>query len=657
MEKAMERARGEVRARSKRPLLGISRRLLFASLLVTIPLLLATAAVVAVQVKYDGLILDGVRIGSVPVGGMSREAAAAELASAYGDVINRPLTLAAGDKRWPATPAQMGASLDIEAAVDAAYAVGRAGNLLERLSTQVSTLRNGHLFGGPGVKVDQAKAQESLAQRALEFDREVRDAQLLVRKDLSVQVTPSVVGRRLDTETALATLEEQIPGGASLIELPVILAEPRHVESDFDDARDALARIYSGSVNLEFEGQQWTLYREEIASLISVEMKGDRQKPVVSIDQAPLRQLVARTGGEVDQPRMDGRLDWNRGKLRVLTPGQDGRKLNQAAALSMLVEAITGEIKTVALPVETDRAVGGSLALSTLGIVELVESASTSFAGSVPAKSHNIKLATSRLNGVVVRPGEIFSFNKELGPTTLKSGFQVGFGITVKDGGMQTVPSVAGGICQVSTTLLHAVFWSGYQIEERYPHLYWIASYGVPPKGMLGLDATVDDPNLDFKFMNNSGSYLLVQSGVEGDKLTFSLYGTKPDWRIAVEGPIINSVTKADPAVVRQEEPSMPQGKEIWVERANDGQDVTIIRRVTQGEDVRTLELRSPYRPSRNVILVGTKGEVETPLTPAQTASPSGTAEDPAPARPGAGDAPGAEPAGAAQEDAGPSTP
>src|SRR5207253_11133036 len=102
-----------------------------------------------------------------------------------------------------------------------------------------------------------------------------------------------------------------------------------------------------------------------------------------------------------------------------------------------------------------------------LGIHDLIERGETHFAGSSPPKIHNIKLAASRLHGVVVPPGAMFSFNQELGPTTLDSGYEVGWGIaSTGDGSHATVPSVAGGICQVATTLFQPVFWGGYQVEE-----------------------------------------------------------------------------------------------------------------------------------------------------------------------------------------------
>ena len=116
----------------------------------------------------------------------------------------------------------------------------------------------------------------------------------------------------------------------------------------------------------------------------------------------------------------------------------------------------------------------------------------------------------------------------------------------------------------------------------------------------------MDAPNLDFKFKNNTGNYLLIQSKVEGSNLEFSIYGTEPKWKIDVDGPIITNVVKADQTPVRQEERSWPAGKELWVERAGDGMDVTIIRKVTDGDDVRTLTLKAHYLPSKNVLMVGT---------------------------------------------------
>ena len=147
------------------------------------------------------------------------------------------------------------------------------------------------------------------------------------------------------------------------------------------------------------------------------------------------------------------------------------------------------------------------------------------------------------------------------------------------------------------------------QIEQRSWHLYWINSYGQPPLGMKGLDATVDEEaGLDLQFVNNTDNYLLIQSRVEGTNLVFGLYGTRPSWDVKIDGPSITNVRPADTAVVQQAEPSMPVGKTLAVEAAQDGFDTAITRTVSLGDNVRTLRLTSKYIPSRNVVLNGTGG-------------------------------------------------
>jgi len=264
-----------------------------------------------------------------------------------------------------------------------------------------------------------------------------------------------------------------------------------------------------------------------------------------------------------------------------------------------------------------------STRLAYLGIRELVDSATTSFSGALPQKQHNVELAASRLNNKVVKPGEEFSFNKALGPTTLDNGYQIAFGI-MSAGGQdhKTVPSVAGGICQVATTLFQPVFWSGYQVEERHWHLYWIPNYSS--KGVVGLDATVDEEvGLDLKFVNNSSSYLLIQSRTDASSVTFELYGTKPQWQVKVDGPQITDKKPADPTPEIEREPSLPDGQRYQVEAAREGFTATFVRTVISGDpQPRVLKLVSDYVPSRNVTLVGTGGRpVEASGAPAQSSA------------------------------------
>ena len=80
----------------------------------------------------------------------------------------------------------------------------------------------------------------------------------------------------------------------------------------------------------------------------------------------------------------------------------------------------------------------------------------------------------------------------------------------VQGGNATTIPSEAGGICQVVTTLFHPLFWIGVPFTERHHHSYWIEKYGLAPMGMKGLDATIDPPWSDLKFKNTTGNWLVI---------------------------------------------------------------------------------------------------------------------------------------------------
>jgi hypothetical protein len=169
------------------------------------------------------------------------------------------------------------------------------------------------------------------------------------------------------------------------------------------------------------------------------------------------------------------------------------------------------------------------------------------------------------------------------------------------------VPSVAGGICQVATTLFQPVFWAGYQLEERYQHLYWIPAY--TSRGLVGLDATVDpEAALDLQWVNPTSDYVLVQASADDEHVSFSLYGTKPAWTVQVDQPVISGRIAADPTPLVEAEPTLAWGRVLPVESAREGFTAVITRHVLPdaGGAPRELVLKSVYQPSHSVTLVGT---------------------------------------------------
>src|SRR5581483_3083796 len=122
----------------------------------------------------------------------------------------------------------------------------------------------------------------------------------------------------------------------------------------------------------------------------------------------------------------------------------------------------------------------------------------------------------------LIKPGETFSFNKTTGARTAAKGFLEA--PVIVDGELTT--GLGGGVCQVSTTVFNAAFEAGLPIVERVNHALYISHY---PQGR---DATVDYPDVDLKFRNDTGHWLLLRTFVGSSSLTVTLYGTPQHRRV-----------------------------------------------------------------------------------------------------------------------------
>ncbi len=130
-------------------------------------------------------------------------------------------------------------------------------------------------------------------------------------------------------------------------------------------------------------------------------------------------------------------------------------------------------------------------------------------------RNTNVDLSSRAINGRTVMPGEVFSFNETTGQRTEAKGYKEAIAIS----GGQSVPDIGGGVCQTSSTLFNAVARADLEIVDRSPHA-WPSSYVDK-----GLDATVNWPNLDFKFRNNKDTPIFIISWYKDRKVTVEIYG------------------------------------------------------------------------------------------------------------------------------------
>lgn len=156
-----------------------------------------------------------------------------------------------------------------------------------------------------------------------------------------------------------------------------------------------------------------------------------------------------------------------------------------------------------------------------------------------PDRTTNLRLASNKINGKVIMPGEEFSFNKVVGRRTVAAGYKNA--AIFSDG--QVTDGLGGGICQITSTLYNAVVFANMQIVSRRNHMF------VPSYVTGGRDATVVYGSTDFIFKNSRSYPIKLVSSVEGGVATISVYGYKnpndPEYEISIENSLIKTTAKS----------------------------------------------------------------------------------------------------------------
>jgi vancomycin resistance protein YoaR len=274
-------------------------------------------------------------------------------------------------------------------------------------------------------------------------------------------------------------------------------------------------------------------------------------------------------------------------KLEVFEPAVIGRELDVDGSLDSInaqVLAGTHEIPltfTTLMPAVTDDMSGEDL-----GITELVHQETSYFYGSETARVQNIRAASERFHGLLIAPWETFSMVDALGNISLDNGYAEA---PIIFGG-QTIQGIGGGVCQVSTTLFRAAFFAGFPIVERHAHSYRVGYYeqqsnGVRDPNLAGLDATVYVPIVDLKFTNDTDHWLLMETYLGNNSLTWKFYSTGDGRTVSWQTTGPTNIIKA-PEPLYRENPDLAQGELKKVDYAADGADVNVTRTVYLNDQV-----------------------------------------------------------------------
>jgi vancomycin resistance protein YoaR len=463
--------------------------------------------------------------------------------------------------------------------------------------------------GGQGpvtASLDSAALRTMLGPLADQLKQAPRDATFTITNGTLAIDQPGQEGRSLDLDGAVAAATAAIQAGQGAVRLPVQVVPPDlYSLEDVADVQQRVALLAGQPLIVQAAGKSWTLSPKDLSAMLhlATAQQEGRTRLTVTVQTDQATALMQKIATEVDQPAQNAHFQWANGVLQVTTPSQEGREVDQTAAAKALLDGMQSTQRTIALPVTVTKPDVSGDHPETLGIKELVAQGTSNFAGSPPERIQNIERGAQLINGAVIAPGQVFSFDDTVGDISLANGFTTG--LVILD--HETQNGIGGGICQVSTTLFRAAFYAGLPIVERHDHAYAVPYYtqgGYPD----GFDATIYSPQLDLKFKNDTPTALLIQTSVDvpGNTLTVSFYGTKTGRVVQlIAGPITNRVPH--PADLRKPDPSLPKGTVDQVDWAHDGFDTWIKRVVTvNGQVASTDVFKSHAEPWQAIYLIGT---------------------------------------------------
>lgn len=336
-----------------------------------------------------------------------------------------------------------------------------------------------------------------------------------------------------------------------------------------------------------------------------------------SVDATPVVERVVEVKEELDAPGIPARYDF---RAKAAVGHSNGRALDAYGALDELEGLVRAGGSVLEVPVVEVPPVVTADFLERLDMSQRVGHYETRFGylGGQADRAHNIATAASRLDGLVMLPGQVVSFNQAVGHRTIENGFRKGWEIFKGE----MVEGVGGGTCQVASTLHAAAYLGGLDVVERSPH--------SRPSGYIdiGLDATVVDGLVDLKLRNPFPFPVVLRTVVDKGQITFEILGEQRPVRVTFRGEVVGTQRYKRKV---QEAAWLAEGRVVRKQRGIRGYTVRKVRTI-RGRDGRERqeETRDVYPPTVEIFLVppGTDPERDLPPLPHETeADPDGEKE------------------------------
>jgi vancomycin resistance protein YoaR len=543
---------------------------------------LAAGVAFAANAVYAQRALPGMSVGGVDIGSLEvaaiHDRLAAELAAPW---ATASVALVDGTRTWGTTNAELGIAPDIDAATSAALAYGKTGSVFDRIAAWIDAVRGQanipFAMHAKGDAVDRW-----VAAAARDTDRAPVSGELRLGAS-GLQATQPVLGREVDRVGTVAALLSADSLGNREVALRVRTSYPAVDAAGFDEAY-ARASAAITPVTVHVEDRTFTENATFLSSMLAIERVTAKPGELPAIPQdaiAPavryryqvtlvnerVASWVAALAALLDHPGKSAKFNVDKDGVPSIIPSESGVTIDQdklrALALVELVRPTGAATRDLAAPAKVDVSAFTTDQAKAL-LPSLVRTSTFTTYYPPSAERHaNISTGASQFDGVVIMPGQTFSFWELLGPVTVQRGYAFA-GAIINNRSEDNI--IGGGLCQVSTTIFNAVAAQGYEILERHSHGYYIDRYPI------GYDAAVFEPGVDFRWRNDTANPVFLWSWSDWTSITIDVWGIPTGRTTVLSAPLQKNFVH--PAADQPADPHFPKGVSV------DGRDVFRTRTV-----------------------------------------------------------------------------
>jgi vancomycin resistance protein YoaR len=551
----------------------------------------------------------GQTIAGVDVGGMSKARATRTLEQKASALAATPVPVRVAGRTFQVKQADAGVTVDWAAAVDSARTKSDGFGPIRgfrRLFQQIFGLSI-----TPAAHVDAARLDRELDAIVGSVGREPRNASISLR-GLQPVIVAGRPGISIDRVQARKELLDRF---TRLDRTPIVLPlAPRQPQVTGPMLAGAVAQVrtaLSAPIVIKTDTASFSVGRWQLASMLRLPGADSRS---ISLAGKQADAFVLRLQKALDRDPKDASFAVA-GPAVHIVPDLPGRSVDVPKTVENIVAAaLSPRNRTAVVVVSTKQAKRTVKDAKAMGVKELVSSYTTEFGG-VPNRIHNVQLVARLIDGALIAPGATFSFNGTTGERNASKGFLEA--PVIVNGELTT--GLGGGVCQVSTTVFNAAYEAGLNITARTNHALYISHY---PQGR---DATVNYPDIDLKFVNDTQAWLLLRTFVSTYSLTVNLYGTSPHRR--VESTTAPLVVDGAPPTEWVKDPTLLKGTKVIVEAGSSPLSTSVHRKVytADGKLLYDTVWSSHYVGEKRVVHIGTK-QPSKPTGPTGPSGPTGAA-------------------------------